>query len=254
MRRFHIIPVILLVLFCQGVLLGQQPGDLFRQARQSYDAGDYQKAITLYQKVLQQGQESAALHYNLGNAYFKMNAIGEAILHYEKAKRLAPRDRDIQFNLKVARLHVQDRITAPEPSVFMRIFNGLKYFLNLNELGWVTAVLFLIGSLLFALWRIGPDSRLRTLLSRVLVGWLVLFLLVAPLLLSRTLEAHQNTEGIVLTQEVKARSAPQDMSTEVFILHEGTKLQVEDTQYNWYKIKLPDEKEGWVHSDTIGII
>jgi len=254
-RKFTYIILPLFSLIClQGILWGQEPGQLFGQARQFYDNGDYQKAIGSYRQILQQGQESAALHYNLGNAYFKAGALGEAILHYEKARRLAPRDRDIQYNLQVARVRVQDRITAPEPSVVMRIFNGLKYFLTLNELAWTTAGLILLGSVLFAFWRTGPDSRIRQITSRVLIVWLVLFLLVSPLLLSRTLEAQQHAEGIVLVPEVKARSAPQEMSTEVFLLHEGTKLEVEDTQYEWYKIKLPDTKEGWVHSDTIGII
>ncbi len=250
----RVLLLIVSLLSLSGVAVGQAPETLFTQAQQRYDAGEHREAVQLYQQVLHQGYENAPVHYNLGNAYFKMGEIGEAILHYEKAKRLDPRDGDINFNLEVAKLRVQDRITPPEQSLFMRIFNGAKYLLNLNELAWGTLFLFFAGSLIFVVWRILDHQRIQKILGVTLAMWGVFLLLVTPLLLSRTLEAKQQTYGIVLQEEVSARAAPQEMSTEVFIIHEGTKVEVEDSQYQWYKIKLLDNKEGWIYSDSVGII
>jgi len=252
--RYRILLLLGIWLSLAGPAPGQAPETLFTRAQQRYDAGEYEAAIELYQQVLHQGYENAPIHYNLGNAYFKIGETGEAILHYEKAKRLDPRDGDISFNLGVANLRVQDRITPPEQSLFMRIFNGMKYLLNLNELAWTTLLLFFTGSLLFVTWRRVEHSRVHRILGVLLTGWSTLLLLVTPLLISRTLEAKQQTHGIILQEEVRARSAPQEMSTEVFILHEGTRVEIEDTQYQWYKIKLLDNKEGWIFSDTVGII
>lgn len=246
---------LVLLLTCVAVTAySQSPDQLFQQAQQAYDQGEYQQAIQLYNQILEQNRESAAVHYNLGNAYFRTDRLGEAILHYEKAELLNPRDEDIRHNLEVAQMQIQDRITAPEPSVFMRVFNGIKYLFNLNELAWLTGIMVFIGSLLFAAWRFLHWTRFRKLIGGILGIWVLLLVLEVPMLVSRTLEARQQTYGIVLSEEVSVRSAPQEMSTEVFIIHEGTKVEIEDSQYEWYRIRLLDNKEGWIYSGSVGII
>lgn len=246
---------LLLLLFIPGLLLTQEhPDSLFQEAQRAYDAEKYSQAISTYQKLLNQNIESASLHYNLGNAYFRQNELGEAILHYEKAKKLNPRDADIDYNLKVAQARIQDRIEPPESSFLMKIFNGIKYWLALRELAWTTGFLFLSGSVIFGSWWLLNQSRLKSILAYALVVWIIGLLLVTPLLISRTMEAAREQYGIVLTAEVSARSGPQNLSTEVFVLHEGTRVEVENTQNQWYKIRLLDGKEGWIQANAVGII
>jgi len=246
--------LVMTVVLLSGMAKAQRPDSLFSQAQRAYDNGNFPVAIQLYQKILGQNRESASLHYNLGNAYFKDNQLGEAILHYEKARRLHPRDEDIAYNLKVAKARIRDRITPPESSIFMTIFNGIKYWLNLSELGWTTVLLFLLFSIAFAAWRLISTSRVKTIAGYAAVIIALIFLLAAPLLLSRTLETYNEVYGIVLNPEVNVHSAPQSASTEVFVIHEGTRVQVEEQRPDWYQIKLVDGKEGWVSTNTIGII
>lgn len=232
----------------------EHPDSLFVRGVELYDTGKYGEAIDAYEQVLRQDMESAALHYNLGNAYFRDGELGEAILHYEKAKKLHPRDADIQYNLKIAKARIQDRIEPPGNSFFMRIFNGIKYWMSLNELGWLTGVLLFTGSLIFAGWWIIQIPRLQRILTGLMAVWTMLLLLVVPLLISRTLEAKQEQYGIIVQETVNAHSAPQQLSTEVFVLHEGSRVEVEDRQNQWYKIRLLDGKEGWIQANAVGII
>ncbi|MBL4587510.1 MAG: tetratricopeptide repeat protein, partial [Flavobacteriales bacterium] len=81
-----------------------QVGNLKSEADQAYISEDYSKATELYEQILSQEYVSAEVHYNLGNAYFKTGNIAPAILHFERAKKLAPNDEDIIFNLKLANL------------------------------------------------------------------------------------------------------------------------------------------------------
>jgi len=246
---------LLVFLFIPGMLFPQEhPDSLFQRAQQQYDAEQYSKAVTTYQKILNQNIESASLHYNLGNAYFRQGELGEAILHYEKAKKLAPRDADIDYNLQVARVRIQDRIEPPESSFLMKIFNGIKYWLTLQELAWTTGFLFLSGSIIFGGWWLLNHSRLKNFLLYGLILWIIGILLVTPLLISRTIESVKERHGIVLSGEVAARSGPQNLSTEVFVLHEGTRVEVESIQNQWYQIRLIDGKEGWIPANALGII
>ena len=236
------------------VLLAQDPSALFSEAEQQYDEGEYTGAVETYQQILRQGVESASLHYNLGNAYFKSGEIGEAILHYEKAAKLSPRDPDIRYNLKIARARIQDRITPPPVSFLMKVYNGMKYWLALNELAWATGALFLLTSLLFAGRHLFRYEQLRKISRSLFIVGIGLLILTVPLLVSRTLEASQEKYGIVLDPEIKVYSAPQTISTEVFVIHEGTRVRVEQEQDNWFRIRLADGKEGWVQVPTVGVI
>lgn len=250
-----IIKALGLLMFLPVFVLSQEhPDSLFRQAQKQYDAGNYTESAVIYHQIVAQNIESASLHYNLGNAYFRSDELGEAILHYEKARQLNPRDEDIRYNLKIARARIQDRIEPPENSILIRVFNTLKYLLNLHELAWLTAGIFLLGGFLFSLWWILRRTRIRTFIGHALVVCSILFLLVAPLLVSRTIEAHKHTYGIILQKEVQVRSAPQQLTTTVFTLHEGTKMEVEGAQNQWYQIRLVDGKEGWIPVNAVGII
>ena len=51
-----------------------------------YQKGNYAQAVRGYEKLLEQG-ESAALYYNLGNCYYRLDNIPHAVLAYERAQR-----------------------------------------------------------------------------------------------------------------------------------------------------------------------
>ncbi len=244
----------ILILLLPAGLFSQHPDSLFSSGQSAYDSGNYKTAIDHYSQILRQGKESAQLHYNLGNAYFKSDELGEAILHYEKAQRLNPRDNDIGHNLSIARVRVQDQINPPDKSLFMEIFDGIKYFLTVNELAIMVIFTLLAASVLFAAWKVIDHRRVRVILGNLLAAVLFFFVLLAPLLVARTYETQKQIHGIILDEEIQARAAPQQLSTTVFAIHEGTKVKLEQAQNDWYHIRLLDGKEGWIPQESVGII
>lgn len=76
---------------------------VWEDANAAFAAGEYAKALPLYQNVIERDGPSAARLFNLGNTHAKLKETGPAILAYERAAMLDPRDAGIANNLKLAR-------------------------------------------------------------------------------------------------------------------------------------------------------
>ena len=92
---------------------------LYHTANTAYQKQDYAGSIKLYEQLIADGNVSTEVYFNLGNSYFKEGNVPRAIINYERAKKLAPEDEDIEFNLKIASLKVVDRIDNV-PEVFYK--------------------------------------------------------------------------------------------------------------------------------------
>ena len=114
----------------------------FFKANQAYKVGDFQEAIEEYLRLIRSGYGGGQIYYNLGNAYFRAGQLGRAILEYERAQLLIPRDPDLNFNLSHARDQIRDAIEEPGGFIESAFF-WLRSF-NLNELFWSFAILNLL--------------------------------------------------------------------------------------------------------------
>ena len=250
MRRFFI----LVILFICEIGFAQEAAIQFEQANQLYRSGEYQKAVQLLAQVVKNGYESPALYYNLGNAYFKQNNIPASILNYERAKRLSPNDDDINYNLQLANLRVIDKI-EPIPRLF--IINWWKSFVNLfSSSGWSwVAIIFLwvaaiCGAFIFVL-------RSITFQRLAFVGIIIaLFMIVLSAIgmFQRYQSELKEQWAVVFAQTVSVKSAPDAQSTDLFVLHEGVKVEFLDAVGHWRKIRLADGKVGWLMTETVQVI
>lgn len=122
-----------------GAAENQQWEEIFFGANQAYKKGRFSDAIDGYSQLLQSGQGSGHLYYNLGNTYFRLNDLGKAILNYERARLMLPRDSDLDFNFRYARDQLKDAVS--ESQRYMSIVFFWLDSLNLDELFWSFAVL-----------------------------------------------------------------------------------------------------------------
>jgi tetratricopeptide (TPR) repeat protein len=224
---------------------------LFKEANTVYQSEDYLLAITLYDSILKSDKESMALHYNLGNAYFKEGNIGKSILHYEKALRLKPQDEEILHNLGIARQKTVDRFEDVPENLFQA--SRLAIIRLLSPDHWARLALFslLLASLGLASYLF--SSYLRIGFITILAG-LSISLLSIIMAWSHENYLKNNQEAILLEDSSYVKSGPSENADDVFILHEGTKaLRLEQFE-NWSKIKLPDGKLGWLLSAEIAVI
>lgn len=232
-------------------LWAANPDSLMTLANKAYDQQKYDSAIDLYNRVLSEGWVSPKLYYNLGDAYFRKKNLPEAILYFEKAKKLDPNNKNIQYNLNIANSMIVDKIDHV-PQFFLK--RWWTYFYNLFDANTWT-ILFLISFALFVLF-IGVFFFSRTRKGKQIsffIGFLFLILTVASFGLAsqRTYYTKNQKEAIVFTPSITAKSSPSPNSVDLFVIHEGTKVQLLDHVDGWVKIKISNGSIGWLPENAV---
>jgi len=224
------------------------------EADSAYAAGHYQKAVAIYEQLLNQGA-SADLYYNLGNAYYRSENITRAVLNYERALLLSPGDRDIRFNLQLARSKTIDKIVPESEMFFVTWYHSLVNLMSVD--GWAMTAIVSLALLivLFLIYLFSEQVWLRK------VGFFGGFALLLVFVLSNIFANAQKQEllhrkgAIVVASSVAVKSTPARNGTDLFILHEGTKVVITDgSMKDWKEIRLADGKEGWIESKKIELI
>ncbi|HNQ90334.1 MAG TPA: tetratricopeptide repeat protein [Verrucomicrobiota bacterium] len=216
---------------------------LFDQANQAYERGQFTNAIAGYQELLDAGRQSAAVHYNLGNAYFRAGKTGRAICHYRLAERLAPRDPDVQANLRFARGTVGAAV-APVP-----VWRRMLPRLSLVQWTWLTAACWwcFLG-LLTALVCL-PERRI--VLRRGLFAALIALLLASAGLGLRWRDEHARPAAVVVQPDSILRHGPLDESPSLQTLPDGQELTVLDEKDDWLQVSGASRGIGWLRRDRV---
>ncbi|MBF0554523.1 MAG: SH3 domain-containing protein [Nitrospirae bacterium] len=241
----------ILCAFAFPSILGAMPGEeTFKKAAAFYVEGKYDEAIKEYYKPIQEGYESGNLYYNMGNCFLKKNNIGYAILYYEKAKRLIPADDDLKANYEFAESLIKNRQSATSRPWLNRQIDRVYNPLTTNAL--MILILFFYV-MIFAVLTTGIflAERIRKKYSTIAISAAAALLIISSYVLYERVGGGQS---VVLAEKVEARYEPFDKATVFFTLYEGMKVEVIDSDGQWYKIKRPDGKAGWTPKNDIGLI
>ncbi len=225
------------------------PDSLFRHASTLYQEGDYESALETYRKVLDAGFESADLYYNMGNAAFRSNSIGYAILYYEKTLKMDPFHEDARHNLEFVSRYRVDTFEQV-PRLFIRVWIE-KLVSIFPERTWsiLSLVFFLLVLTSMVLYLFSRRLFLKkTGFFSAMIG-LLLFSISLLSGISRHRSIVRPDTGIILAPSVLVRSTPSRSGTELFILHEGTRVELNERVAGWRNIRVEDGREGWIPSD-----
>ena len=224
------------------------------EADSAYVQERYQQAAKDYEALLKQGV-SADLYYNLGNCYYRMDQMTQAVLNYERALLLSPGDKDIRFNLQMARSKTIDKITPESEMFFVTWYRSLVNVMSVD--GWArTALVALIVAIVLALFYLFSDRIwLRKIGFFGGIIALLLFLIGNLFAWQQKSNLTQRTGAIIIKSAVNVKSTPSKNGTDLYILHEGTKVTVTDSSMReWRKIRVADGKEGWLEVSEIEVI
>lgn len=238
----------LLSLHALGDSLAQKE---FKKGNDLFQKGDFAKAISIYEHVLKQGEESSELYFNLGNAYYKTDNTAAAILNYERAKRLNPSDEDIDFNLKLTNLRVTDKIEALPEVFFKRWWAVLSSMLSTDGWAKISIGILFTSLFFFIIYTISVSVALKKLFF--FGGILLIFAGAGSYFLGNfSMELHySNQEAILFSPSVYIKSSPDERSTDLFMLHEGTKVKILDTVGEWKKIRIDNGNLGWAKANEM---
>lgn len=247
MRR---IAFFLVALISCGTLLGQSD-QLFEKGKQDYRDQKFAEALGSWNQILERGEHSPALYFNMGNAHYKLNQVGLSIYYYEKALQLDPTNADVLNNLYYAKNATVDEIEPLPRTLFQRWFDQLSGQLTLKGWSILSLALAFLCGLLFVLYYFGTRERQKRILFG---GSLVSFgLTIIALVICFMIEARESKDSpaIIIAERAKIQSEPNLGSEESFILHEGTKVQILDQEGDWLRIQIADGKDGWLIDNTI---
>jgi tetratricopeptide (TPR) repeat protein len=223
----------------------------FNKASSLYSQGKYKEALDEWKTLYNSGVRSANLDFNIGNASFKTNNIPGAILYYERALLLQPADEDIQYNLQIARTLVVDKFIEIPELFFIRWYNFVSLILSTNRWAQISLIFFILFLLALSIYIYASRYRYK-----VIGFWFAVFLLLlSSFSISFSIRnknlIYNNSKAIIFSPLVNGKSSPDSSGTDLFILHEGTKVTVVDLVGDWFEIRLSDGNKGWVPSNSL---
>jgi tetratricopeptide (TPR) repeat protein len=220
-------------------------------ANKLYNSGKFSTAAQVYEQLLSQGKPHSSLYYNLGNTYFAQGDFGRAILNYQRASQLDPRDPEIRANLALARAQSANEI--PESSnPFEGLANFTRSWFTLNEIALITlGIWFLLGFMIFTYRQLQP-GRMRTLALNGIFLTLLILLAAGVSFGSRLYLDHTKLDAVIIADQVTINSSPGEDSSTDFSLTSGTEVKLLDIQGDWAKLGFANDiYEGWIPLNTI---
>ncbi len=227
---------------------------IFKEANELFQNKKYESSARLYESILKEGYESADLYYNLGNAYFRQNKLGLAILNYERALKLEPGHEDALYNLEIANFKTIDKIDEL-PKIF--ILQWWDNFVGMFSVtGWSGIVLiFLVITLAGLGFFLSSKKYEFKRVAFIFSSASALFLAISIFIMLYSYnKASSISFGILTEKAYTVKTSPDDTSKDAFVVHEGIKFVIEDSFKEWYKIKLFDNKVGWIKKESFSKI
>lgn len=248
MKQFIIIISTLLITALSSMA---NPADSLIKANTLYDQNEFAKAIELYENILTEGYQSSDLYFNLGNAFYKNGEITRAIINFERAKLLAPNDEDITYNLELANQYVVDEIEPLPQSLFSKWF---KSIINLNNAdGWaaISLICFVLTLVFALLYYLSRSVVLKKTAFAIAILMLVISISTFTFARHQKNKIENRTYAIITSPTVTVKASPNAGGTDLFVIHEGLKVNIADQLNNWLQIRLEDGNSGWVQNNVL---
>ncbi|MCD4772482.1 MAG: tetratricopeptide repeat protein [Bacteroidales bacterium] len=248
-----IVSIVIFLFFTIG-LFASENDSLIDIANKKYSEGLYNEAIENYQIVIDKGYASSELYFNLGNSYFKMNDLPSSILYYERARRLAPNDEDIKFNLKTVNSRIPDKIEKVPELFFKRWWNSFYNMFSVNNWAKITILVFVITLFFTGIFILSKQRGNKIIAFWVGLVFLLLSVFAFGLSYQKYIYSQKHHEAIVFTPTITIKSSPDKNSVDLFVIHEGAKLIITDKVGDWYEIRIASGGVGWLPQSSVEII
>ncbi len=244
----------ILISVIQNISFAQSDTLSYASANQFYEQHEYESAANIYENILQQKGGAFEIYYNLANSYYKLNNMGKAILNYERALQLKPGDDDVEFNLALANLKIKDKIDPVNEFFIYEWWREFTYIFTLKTWMVISLCLVWIAFIGYAIFKLTEGINLRKAGFSVFIFCLCLFAIAGAATLSKQSFDNNYIFSIITEPSVIVKNEPSEAGTNIYILHEGLKLQVLDDQGEWSKIKMPDGNIGWLNTNSVEMI
>lgn len=228
---------------------------LFNKATGLYNAGQFDQAKEIYLDLLDSGYTNSIVYYNLGNTYYRLNKIPQSIINFERAKLLDPLNDDIDFNLKLANLKIVDKFEPLPKLFFIEWYEDLLNMANSDTWAYIS-ITFIWITLLFVFLTFWFSFRFSVKKSLFITAVLTFVLGVFTMFMTFRVSYNESSKdkAIIFAPSVYVKSSPDNNATDLFILHEGTKVQIIENINDWFEVKVQNGNVGWIQKSNFELI
>lgn len=251
MRKIIICTVILFASIVGAKGAEQSSIDRWMAGNKAYIEGDYAKAIEEYVAIIDGGEYSVELYYNLANAYFKSEKLGKAILYYNKALRLDPSSDDIRHNLALAEAQTKDNIAAVPEFFLNGWLRTVRSWMSCSAWTILSLAIFALALIFVLLFLLASAIKVRKAGFYGTLCAVLLFAATTSFAVSSRNDMLRHDEAVVMGSAISIKSSPDSSATDLFVLHEGTKVRVVSELDEWCEIVIADGKKGWMLKSSI---
>lgn len=233
------------------IAFAQTAEEWFQKGNTAYTNAAYKQAEEAYLNALDLGEHSSALYYNLGNTYYRLNAVAESIYYYEKGLLLDPDDADLNHNILFARNMTVDAIEQLPITQLTAWKQAVLNVLSLDQ--WSVLSLVLVWFFFFSILAYYLQKKVATKKRLFVLGLSFVLLALGAFFAGYTKNQKMMNEqyGILFSEKMDVSNEPNTRSEVAFVLHEGTKVQILEQFQEWQKIRIANGAEGWIFRATI---
>lgn len=232
-------------------ILSSSPEQLWNEANRYYIDGQMASAVKCYEQIIAEGYTSPKLWYNAANAHFKMGSLGRAILYYNRALEGTHASEDVLYNLAIAEAQTKDRIAVVPEFFLVRWMRAVRDVMSCTAWSVLSLVLFGVMLVFLLLFLLPQRLAVRKTGFYGMVVAMLLFVLTTAMAVSERNEMLTRDGAIVMSSAISVKSSPDRSATDIFVLHEGTKVRITGEMDGWSEIVIADGKKGWTESRNI---
>lgn len=251
MRKLNFILWMAALLISLNTAAQYRPEAAARCGDSAYIKGNYHEAIALYKSVMGNGYESAGLYYNLGNACYKTGDLPSAILYYERSLKLDPGNENTLYNLQLANSKIVDKIEPVPLPVYLRVWKKITELFTRKVWAVIIIILIALALVFVAIYLLAAGQGLRKAAFWLSALLFLLFLCCNIVAYSLHLRQNNRQEAVIFEPALTVKSSPDDSSTDIFVVHEGTKVRVTDQIGAWSEIRITGGSVGWVKTVSL---
>lgn len=227
---------------------------VFDEGNALYNQGNYTEAIEKYTSIINNGFESAELYYNLGNAYYKINDIANSIFYFEKSLLLDPNNNETKNNLSFSQNMTIDRIETVPVNQVSKFISKFTNLFDYNTWFLISIIFEFLSLIVFSLYLFNKNSDTKKRFFSIGSIFLFFFIIFLILGINSKSEYEKNNPAILFENRISFKSEPNERSEDLFLLNEGTKVNVLEKLNEWSLVELSNGSKGWILSSTFQTI
>lgn len=225
--------------------------ELWNMGNDAYSDKRYSDAVKYYNGIIERGLYSAKLYYNLANAYFKCGETGPAILYYNRALRMSPASDDIRYNLEMSEAMTKDKIAVVPEFFLKRWVRQLRNSMSCTAWSAISLAAFAAALAMLLMFLLSERLSIRKTGFYGTIVAMLLFAATTAFALAERRDMLARKDAVVMSSAISVKSSPDRSATDLFVLHEGTKVRIVTEIDDWYEIVIADGKKGWTEGRNI---